>query len=60
MASGFERLSTVAHLYGGGIEGVGEDVVYDPGDQVALQQAGARTDLAGRYTLGDCSASVGV
>ncbi len=29
VSSGFERLSTVVHLQGGGIEGVGEDVVYD-------------------------------
>ena len=53
VSSGFERLSTVVHLRGGGVEGVGEDVVYDAEDQVALQEAGAVLDLAGRYTLGD-------
>ena len=49
VSSGFERLSTVVHLHGGGEEGVGEDVVYDAADQTALQEAGAVLDLAGRY-----------
>ncbi len=51
VSSGFERLSTVVHLQGGGLEGVGEDVVYDAEDHVALQEAGAVHDLSGRYTL---------
>ena len=53
VSSGFERLSTVVHLTGAGAEGVGEDVVYDAEDQVALQQAGPVLDLAGTYTLGE-------
>jgi hypothetical protein len=53
VSSGFERLSTVVHLQGGGAEGVGEDVVYDAEDQTALQQAGAVHDLSGRYALGE-------
>jgi L-alanine-DL-glutamate epimerase-like enolase superfamily enzyme len=53
VSSGFERLSTVVHLTGGGLEGVGEDVVYDPEDHVALQEAGPVLDLAGRYALGE-------
>ena len=53
VSSGFERLSTVVHLTGGGAEGVGEDVVYDAEDQVALQEAGPVLDLAGRYSLGE-------
>ncbi len=53
VSSGFERLSTVVHLTGGGVEGVGEDVVYDAEDQVALQEAGPVLDLAGRYSLGE-------
>jgi hypothetical protein len=53
VSSGFERLSTVVHLHGGGADGVGEDVVYDGVDQTALQEAGAVHDLAGRYALGD-------
>jgi len=53
VSSGFERLSTVVHLRGGGLEGVGEDVVYDAEDQVILQETGAVHDLTGRYTLGE-------
>ena len=53
VSSGFERLSTVVHLCGAGAEGVGEDVVYDAEDQVALQEAGPVLDLAGRYSLGE-------
>jgi L-alanine-DL-glutamate epimerase-like enolase superfamily enzyme len=53
VSSGFERLTTVVHLRGGGMEGVGEDVVYQAEDHVALQQAGAVHELAGRYTLAE-------
>jgi L-alanine-DL-glutamate epimerase-like enolase superfamily enzyme len=58
VSSGFERLSTVVHLHGGGSEGVGEDVVYDAEDQTALQQAGAVHDLSGRYALGEFCALI--
>jgi hypothetical protein len=58
VSSGFERLSTVVHLTGGGVEGVGEDVVYDAEDQVALQQAGSILHLAGSYSLGEFCARV--
>ncbi len=51
VSSGFERLSTVVHLHGNGAEGVGEDVVYDAEDQVALQEAGPALALAGSYAL---------
>ena len=53
VSSAFERLTTVVHLHGGGFEGVGEDVVYDGEDQVALQEAGPALSLAGSYTLGE-------
>jgi L-alanine-DL-glutamate epimerase-like enolase superfamily enzyme len=53
VSSGFERLSTVVHLHGGGVEGVGEDVVYEAEDHVALQEAGPVLALAGRYALGE-------
>jgi L-alanine-DL-glutamate epimerase-like enolase superfamily enzyme len=53
VSSGFERLSTVVHLRGGGLEGAGEDVVYDAEDQIALRAAGPVAPLAGRYTLGE-------
>ncbi len=58
VSSGFERLSTVVHLHGSGLEGVGEDVVYDAEDHVALREAGPVLDLAGRYALGDFCALV--
>jgi L-alanine-DL-glutamate epimerase-like enolase superfamily enzyme len=53
VSSGFERLSTVVHLHGAGAEGVGEDVVYDAEDHVALQKAGPVLDLAGSFTLAE-------
>ena len=55
VSSGFERLTTLVHLTGGGREGVGEDVVYHAEDHVALQQAGpvhARA-LSGQFALGE-------
>jgi hypothetical protein len=55
VSSGFERLTTLVHLHGGGVEGVGEDVVYQAEDHVALQQAGPvhAAALRGRFSLGD-------
>jgi L-alanine-DL-glutamate epimerase-like enolase superfamily enzyme len=53
VSSGFERLTTLVRLQGGGLQGVGEDVVYDSVDQEALQRAGAVHDLSGRSTLGE-------
>lgn len=50
-APGFDRLSTVIHLKGGGHEGVGEDVVYDGLDHVAFQDAGPVLDLGGEHTI---------
>jgi hypothetical protein len=58
VSSGFERLTTVVHLRGGGLEGVGEDVVYQAEDHVALQRAGAVHDLAGHYSLAEFCARV--
>lgn len=51
VSSGFDRLSTVIHLRGGGEEGVGEDVTYEALDHIALQDAGPTQPLAGRHTL---------
>jgi hypothetical protein len=53
VSSGFERLTTVVRLIGGGHEGVGEDVVYQAEDHIALQAAGPVHDLAGSYALGE-------
>jgi L-alanine-DL-glutamate epimerase-like enolase superfamily enzyme len=50
---GFERLTTVIHMWGGGEEGLGEDVTYDAVDHIALQDAGANLDLTGYATLGE-------
>ena len=49
----FERLTTVIHLKGAGEEGVGEDVVYEPLEHIALRDAGPYLDLTGHATLGD-------
>jgi L-alanine-DL-glutamate epimerase-like enolase superfamily enzyme len=53
VSSDFTRLSTVIHLKGGGEEGLGEDVVYDALDHVALQETGPVHDLTGPRTLGE-------
>jgi L-alanine-DL-glutamate epimerase-like enolase superfamily enzyme len=53
VSSGFERLTTVVHLRGGDVEGVGEDVVYQAADHVALQDAGPVHDLGGSYALAE-------
>ncbi len=50
---GFERLSTVIHVWGGGEDGLGEDVTYDAVDQIALRDAGPSLDLTGYATLGE-------
>jgi hypothetical protein len=50
---GFERLTTVIRIHGGGAEGLGEDVTYDALDHIALQDAGPSLDLTGHATLGE-------
>ena len=50
---GFERLSTVIHMWGGGEDGLGEDVTYDAVDHIAFQDAGPSLDLTGYATLGE-------
>jgi hypothetical protein len=56
---GFERLSTVIRISGGGEDGFGEDVTYDALDQVALQDAGPSLDLTGYPTLGELCDFIG-
>jgi L-alanine-DL-glutamate epimerase-like enolase superfamily enzyme len=53
VSSGFERLTTIVHLLGGGAEGVGEDVVYDAVDQTAMQEAGPVQPITGSFKLGE-------
>jgi hypothetical protein len=52
----FERLTTEIVLRGGGEEGRGEDVTYDPDDQRRLQEAGPVHDFAGDHTLSSFAA----
>jgi L-alanine-DL-glutamate epimerase-like enolase superfamily enzyme len=59
VSSGFERLSTVVRLRGGGEEGVGEDVVYDASDHERQWAHGPRLPLAGAWTLATFSDHVG-
>jgi L-alanine-DL-glutamate epimerase-like enolase superfamily enzyme len=47
----FTRLTTVVRLHGGGEEGLGEDVTYDPDAQARQQAAGPVLPLAGDWTL---------
>ncbi len=54
----FTRMTTLVHLRGGGHEGIGEDVVYDGLDHVALQAEGGQLPLAGSYTLESFSAAL--
>ena len=51
VSSDFTRKSTVIHLHGGGEEGLGEDVVYEPVDHEIAQQAGPTLPLAGDWTI---------
>ncbi len=51
----FDRLTTTIHLKGGGHEGLGEDVIYDSLDHIALQDAGPVLDLAGKHTIASFS-----
>lgn len=54
-ATGWTRHSTVVHLRGGGLEGVGEDVTYEAPNQIEFQDQGAVLPLAGRSTLEEFS-----
>ena len=51
VSSDFTRKSTVIRLQGGGEEGLGEDVVYEPVDHEIAQQAGPTLPLAGDWTI---------
>jgi hypothetical protein len=51
VSSGFERLTTVIRLHGGGEEGVGEDVTYEGELQSAQQEHGPVLPLAGSWTF---------
>jgi hypothetical protein len=53
---GFERLTTIVKLRGGGHEGIGEDVTYDGVDHIAQQDVGPPQGLAGSFTFAGFSA----
>ena len=55
-SSFFTRRTTVFHLHGGGQEGVGEDVTYDPDEQQAQWDAGPVLPLEGDWTIATFSA----
>jgi hypothetical protein len=55
VSSGFERLSTVFVLEGGGHEGLGEDVTYEAEAHTAQAEAGPVLELAGEWTFGSFS-----
>ena len=59
VSSGFERLTTVIRLRGGGGEGVGEDVTYDGALQLAQQELGPVLPLAGEWTFHSFSEHLG-
>src|SRR5919202_3067798 len=51
IAPNFTRRTTVIRLRGGGLEGVGEDVTYDEGNQLALQEEGPTQPFGGSHTF---------
>ena len=55
----FTRRTTVVRLQGGGDEGLGEDVTYDPDDQLRQQEAGPVLPLAGSWTVDSFSRHLG-
>jgi L-alanine-DL-glutamate epimerase-like enolase superfamily enzyme len=59
VSSGFERLSTIVRLHGGGEEGLGEDVTYDAEEHRTQLVRGPELDLAGEWTVDAFSAHLG-
>ena len=55
----FTRPSTIIHLRGGDLEGIGEDVIYDQLDHIAHRDAGPVLDLSGPGTLGELCVLLG-
>ena len=49
--SGWARKTTLIRLHGRGLDGAGEDVIYNDDDHRVLQEEGADLPLAGTYTL---------
>jgi hypothetical protein len=56
VSNGRLRRTTIVHLRGGGLEGVGEDVDYNADEHLVFQAAAAAgrlPDVSGSWTLGD-------
>ena len=51
VSSGFNRVTTVVTLFGGGVEGVGEDITYDEVAHASALPERSHYVLAGTYTL---------
>lgn len=51
VSAGFIRRSTIIRFSGDGLDGVGEDVIYEPEDHGVLQHFGLRLPPPGRYTI---------
>jgi hypothetical protein len=47
------RQTTIVQIHGGGLTGVGEDVVYSGSEHDEFERAGAVQPLAGRWTIGE-------
>ena len=58
-STGFTRPSTVIRMSGGSQEGVGEDVVYNVLDHIALRDAGPVLDLSAATTFGEACEVLG-
>ena len=59
VSSGFERVSTIIHIRGGGEEGLGEDVTYDADEHPRQQEHGREHPLAGQWTFDSFSQHLG-
>jgi hypothetical protein len=59
VGGGFDRLTTVIHLRGGGDEGLGEDVTYIADEHRAQQEHGPVLPLAGEWTFDSFSEHLG-
>jgi hypothetical protein len=59
VSSGFERVSTIIHIRGGGEEGLGEDVTYEADEHALQRRHGRNHPLAGQWTFGSFSEHIG-
>lgn len=59
VAAGWQRLTTLVVFRGGAQQGIGEDIVYEPPDQLAHREFGAALPLAGSTTFGQFSERLG-